>query len=176
MTHRRSRLDRGPTFAAIDFETANNERSSVCALAVVRVHRGRVVRRFSSLVRPPTRTFRFTRIHGIRWEDVCDAPRFPVAWARAARLLKGVDFIAAHNVGFDRSVLMRSCERFGVAPPDLPFECSLKLARRTWDLQNHRLPAVAEHLGIPLNHHHAASDAEACAQIVLRASKLLARA
>ena len=39
-------------FAAIDFETANGERTSVCAVGVVVVRGGEVVDSFYSLIKP----------------------------------------------------------------------------------------------------------------------------
>ncbi len=60
----------GPTFVAIDFETADTGRDSACAVGVVRVEAGRVVRREHRLIRPPRRTFQFTYLHGISWRDV----------------------------------------------------------------------------------------------------------
>ena len=39
-------------FAAIDFETANNERSSVCSVGVVIVRNGEIVDSFYSLIQP----------------------------------------------------------------------------------------------------------------------------
>ena len=39
-------------FAAIDFETANNERSSVCSVGVVIVKGGEIVDKFYSLIKP----------------------------------------------------------------------------------------------------------------------------
>ena len=39
-------------FAAIDFETANNERSSVCSVGVVIVRGGDIVDKFYSLIKP----------------------------------------------------------------------------------------------------------------------------
>ena len=39
-------------FAAIDFETANGERSSVCSVGVVVVRGGEVCDRFYSLIQP----------------------------------------------------------------------------------------------------------------------------
>ena len=39
-------------FAAIDFETANGQRSSVCSVGVVIVRGGQVVDRFYSLIYP----------------------------------------------------------------------------------------------------------------------------
>ena len=38
-------------FAAIDFETANNERSSVCSVGVVIVRDGEIADRFYSLIK-----------------------------------------------------------------------------------------------------------------------------
>ena len=39
-------------FAAIDFETANNERSSVCSVGIVIVRNGEIVDFFYSLIQP----------------------------------------------------------------------------------------------------------------------------
>ena len=39
-------------FAAIDFETANNERSSVCSVGIVIVRDGKIVDKFYSLIKP----------------------------------------------------------------------------------------------------------------------------
>lgn len=39
-------------FTAIDFETANNERSSVCSVGVVIVRDGEIVDKFCSLIKP----------------------------------------------------------------------------------------------------------------------------
>ena len=46
-------LRAGPKdFAAIDFETANNERTSVCSVGVVIVRDGEIVDTFYSLIQP----------------------------------------------------------------------------------------------------------------------------
>ena len=39
-------------FAAIDFETANNERSSVCSVGIVIVRNGEIQESFYSLIQP----------------------------------------------------------------------------------------------------------------------------
>ena len=39
-------------FAAIDFETANSERSSVCSVGIVIVRGGEIVDKFYSLIKP----------------------------------------------------------------------------------------------------------------------------
>lgn len=156
-------------FVAIDFETSDHGRDSACAVALVRVERGRIVRRESHLIRPPRREFAFTHIHGITWAMVKSQPTFADLWPRLEPILDGVEFLAAHNASFDRSVLTTCCEGAGLRLPRLPFLCTMRLARLTWGIRPTRLPDVCGHLGLELKHHDALSDAEACARIVLAA-------
>lgn len=157
----------GPTFVAIDFETADYSPDSACAVALVRVENHAIVHRAFSLIKPPRRKFVFTYLHGISWEDVANQPTFGELWPELQPVMDGVDFLAAHNASFDRSVLRRCCAAAGLDPPGLPFRCTVDLARKTWKIYPTKLPHVCRYLGIPLNHHEAASDAEACARIVL---------
>jgi DNA polymerase-3 subunit epsilon len=161
-----------PTFLALDFETANRERDSACAIALVRVEEGRITQRVCRLIRPPSRVFEFTYLHGIDWRRVASEPTFGDLWPSLRPLFEGVDFIAAHNASFDRGVLAACSARAGVREIELPFECTMKLARSTWGLYPTTLKHVADFLGLPLKHHDAASDAEACARIVLAAAKV----
>ena len=50
----------------------------------------------------------------------------------------------------------------------MPFLCTLKGSRRSLPLPSRKLNCVCDYFGIPLRHHDAASDAEACAQVYLR--------
>ena len=156
-------------FAAIDFETANNARDSACAVGVVIVERGRIVDRLYALIRPPSREFLFTHIHGLSWDDVKAAQRFDTVWPEMVRELAGVEFLAAHNAPFDKGVLGACCESYDLAVPVQPFVCTVRLARAQWDIRPTKLPDVCGYLGIDLRHHQADSDAEACAQIVIAA-------
>jgi DNA polymerase-3 subunit epsilon len=156
-------------FVAMDFETADQGRDSACSIALVRVEGRTIVQREHRLIRPPRRSFAFTSIHGISWRDVAEAPRFGELWPQLAPLLAGARFIAAHNASFDAGVMRACCERAALEPPALPYLCTVKLARDTWNLRPTKLPDVCRHLGLALRHHDALSDAEACAAIVLAA-------
>jgi DNA polymerase-3 subunit epsilon len=160
-------------FVAIDFETADRGSDSACAVAMVRVENLEIVARRVQLLRPPRPYFVFTYIHGITWEDVADAPTFAEAWPELAEFLDGADALAAHNAGFDRDVLHTCCHFAGHRTPDLPFLCTMQLARRTWGIYPTKLSDVCRRLGLPLRHHDPASDAEACAQIVIAARRRL---
>jgi DNA polymerase III subunit epsilon len=154
-------------FAAIDFETADYGRDSACAIAVVVVDSGEIIYKGCSFIRPPRSDFVFSYLHGITWEDVAGQPSFKEFWPKLQPLFKDVDFIAAHNASFDRSVLRACCTDCGVAAPESRFLCTMKLARRLWNLYPTKLPDVCRHLNISLHHHDAASDALACAKIVM---------
>jgi DNA polymerase III subunit epsilon len=133
------------------------------------------VERAYSLIRPPRKKFVFTYYHGISWEDVANECMFADIWPRFSYLLNDIDFLAAHNASFDRSVLMACCEASGLKPPLTDFRCTVELARKTWNIYPTKLNNVCDYLGIPLNHHQAASDAEACALIVIEAHKFFTK-
>jgi len=163
----------GP-FTAIDFETADYGADSACALALVHVVGVEIVGRDLFMIRPPRSRFAFTHIHGITWAHVRGEPSFAEHWETIVAKIAGATFLAAHNASFDRGVLAACCAAAGVAPPELDFRCTVQLARRAWrprGLLRANLPAVCEHLGIALNHHDPASDAEACARIVIAARR-----
>ena len=63
-------------FAAIDFETANNERSSICSVGVVIYRDGKKVDEFYSLVKPEPEYYNYwcTRVHGLTANDTDNAP------------------------------------------------------------------------------------------------------
>ncbi len=153
----------------MDFETADYGRDSACALSIVFVEDGSIIDTWTRLIRPPRRDFIFTYLHGISWRDVHDKPTFGDAWPEVADRLKSMDFIAAHNASFDRSVLRACCDQAGHHPPHNPFLCTVKVARSVWNLYPTKLSDVARHLDIPLKHHDATSDALACAHILIKA-------
>jgi DNA polymerase-3 subunit epsilon len=159
------------TFLAIDFETANYYRDSACAVGLTLVRGGRVIKSEQYLIRPPSRWFTFTYIHNLTWEDVCAAPTFDQVWPAFHAKLTEVDFVAAHNASFDRGVLEACCGRYGLESPETPFVCTVQVARAQWGIFPTKLPDVCRHLDIPLDHHNAGSDAEACARIVLEAQR-----
>lgn len=162
------------SFVALDFETADYQSDSACALAMIRVENNEIVARRVCLIRPPRPRIVFTHIHGITWAHVESQPTFAEHWPQLTELLEGVDFLAAHNARFDERVLLTCCFAAEIVPPMLPFVCTVQLARRAWGLRYANLPAVCQHLNLPLRHHCAESDAEACARIVLAARQVAA--
>lgn len=160
------------SFAAIDFETANRERTSVCSVGVVVVRDGAVVDSLYRLIRPyPNYYSRFcTQVHGMTAVDTESAPDFATVWREVAPRIEGLPLVA-HNSSFDEGCLRACYELFGMPWPDYRFYCTCRASRRIFGrrLPNHQLQTVAAACGYHLeHHHHALADAEACAQIALR--------
>jgi DNA polymerase III subunit epsilon len=154
---------------AIDFETADYGADSACALGVVQIENGCVTKNGYRLIRPPRRRFHFTYIHGIAWRNVENAASFARVWDEFSDYWQGADYLVAHNAAFDRGVLRACALAAGREPPPLPFVCTVRIARAHWNFRPANLAHICRELGIALNHHHAESDALACAEIVRRA-------
>lgn len=162
------------TWTAIDFETANQDRGSACAVGVVRVSGNEIVDRFTTLIRPPQAVDFFSRhntaVHGITAADVAAAPQWAEVFDRILDFTEGGPLVA-HNASFDMGVVRQACTHTGLAWPDMDYACTLALARRTWSgLSDHRLPTVCSRIGHHMTaHHRADADAEAAARIMMAA-------
>ena len=159
-------------FAAIDFETANGRRSSVCAVGIVVVRNGKVVDRYYSLIRPVPNYYSYwtTAVHGLTKEDTEKAPAFPYVWGQIKDRIAGLPLVA-HNKTFDEGCLKAVFAEYGMEYPEYEFYCTLCASRRKLgrQLPSHQLHVVAAACGYDLeNHHHALADAEACAAIALK--------
>ncbi len=151
-----------PTFTAIDFETAQPKRWSICQVGLVRVEAGVVTRELSLLVRPPENFYSDynTAVHGLTWQDTANELGFDTIWPQIAAFIEG-QTVVAHNMAFDGSCLKQALELYGIAQPSFEKQCTYKLF-------NKRLNVLSEEFDIPLNHHDALSDARACAELYLR--------
>lgn len=155
-------------FAAIDFETANSERSSVCSVGIVIVKNGVIKDTFYSLVNPEPNYYNYfcTQVHGLTQKDTENAPSFPEVWKLIEPLIDGLPLVA-HNARFDSSCLKAVFRTYQMDYPNYVFYDTLSKSRQVLPgLENHKLPTVAKACGYNLeSHHHALADAEACAWI-----------
>ena len=112
-------------FAAIDFETANNERSSVCSVGIVIVRNGEIVDKFYSLIKPEPEYYTYwcSRVHGLSAADTQDAPVFPEVWKQIEPKIAGLPLVA-HNKAFDESCLKAVFRVYQMTYPSYPFFCT----------------------------------------------------
>jgi DNA polymerase-3 subunit epsilon len=81
------------------------------------------------------------------------------------------DLLVAHNASFDMGVLVASAKAINQELPKLRYGCSLRIARKTYNLESYRLNAVAYAIGHEdFEHHNALADSDACARIVIHAA------
>jgi DNA polymerase-3 subunit epsilon len=159
-------------FAAIDFETANYNPSSVCSVGVVIVRDEQIAEKIYRLICPEPEWYSYwnTRVHGLTAEDTQSVPVFPSVWAEIAPKIAGLPLVA-HNSPFDEGCLRAVHRVYQMDYPDYAFRCTCRASRRIFgkELPNHQLHTVAARCGYDLkNHHHALADAEACAWIAMK--------
>lgn len=157
-------------FIAIDFETANRNMASACAIGIVVFQEGVLTYKESFLIRPHESVYSFDPsfidIHHIHPEDVADQREFNELWPLIREIFKD-GILVAHNASFDMTVLMSLITLYKLEYDHFSYFCTVKMSRSAFKfLPSHRLNVVAQHLGIALDHHDAGSDAFACAQIV----------
>lgn len=161
----------GLTFTAIDFEAANSDWASACAVGVATVSDGVITGARSWLIRPHTGLDSFdpyaTRVHGIDAARVINARSLTDSMHEVADLI-GNGPVLAHNIGYDAAVLRTSFEIAGLPRPANEFRCTETLARASLRLPRNKLADVAAHLGLPdFEAHDAGADALTCARIAL---------
>ena len=158
-------------FTSIDFETATGYRDSACAVGIVSVENSKIVNEYYSLIKPPKNYYwgKFTEIHGITSQDTINAPNFNEIYPKIKELLSGKTIIA-HNEAFDRGVLSKTMELYGLNYSDLElanmWECTVKICRAK-GYRPCTLNACCERANIELVHHEALSDARAAAKLYM---------
>lgn len=147
-------------FAAIDFETANGECTSVCSVGLVVVRDGMIADRFYSLIHPEPDYYTYwnTRVHGLTQNDTDCAPVFPEVWRKVEPLIAGLPLVA-HNKAFDERCLKAVFRCYQMDYPDYPFLCTLVKSRKVWPQGRHNLDVIAARCGYNLtDHHHALAE------------------
>jgi DNA polymerase-3 subunit epsilon len=149
-------------FTAIDFETAQGYRWSICQVGLVRVVNGDVVAKLELLIQPPFNYYwgQFTAIHGINATKTVHAPTFDCIWPILKPFIED-QHVVAHNSRFDFACLKQSLEFYNLEYPQFSGSC-------TYQIYSKGLKALCGEHGIPLDHHHALSDALACADLFKR--------
>jgi len=160
------------TITALDFETANHSRVSICAAGMAIFDDGILTESPYWLVRPPKGHgwFRedFIEVHGLTHLDVVDAPELSAIAPEILARLTRADLVVAHNAEFDIGHLREALDFFRISRPEFKYVCTCQLARRVWpELENHQLGTLAAHIGHQFNHHQAQADAEAAGRVML---------
>jgi len=155
---------------AIDFETANGNPASVCAVGISVMEDGAIEEKYYSLIRPESNVSYFApiniSIHHITPGDVKDAPDFRQVFSEMKEYFDDA-IVVAHNARFDMGCLRAACLNNGIPVPDLIYADTVELSRKVFrTLPRHRLNDMCDYLGIELDHLNALSDSYGCLMIV----------
>lgn len=158
-------------FIAIDVETANHSRDSICAIGIARFCDAKAVDEWYTLVNPEDFFHPVNKgIHGISEKDIERAPTFPDALERCRSLIE--DSIVVSHTAFDRVSMQRAAQKYSIELPDCRWVDSASIARRVWpeiSRSGYGLANVCDMIGYEFQHHNALEDAKAAGQVLLAA-------
>ena len=158
-------------FFALDVETANVDRSSICQIGLVLFKDGREQSAWSTLVNPECEFDAYnSSIHGITNTDVLDAPKYIQIHEEISKMVNG--HIIVHHSSFDRTAFNRRFVRSGVQAFQCDWLDNTAVVRRVWkefSKKGYSLKNLSRQFQMPLSHHDALSDARVAGEIFSRA-------
>ncbi len=167
-------LSRDVRFVALDVETANADAASICQIGIALVDASGAMETHSFFVDPRDTFAPFnTRLHGISAATVAGCPDFAEVFEPLYPFLNRHPLVQ-HST-FDQRAIDAACRTYRLMEPELDWHNSVQAARTAWpELRGnggHGLGSLKTHLGLDFQHHDAAEDAKAAAQVVLLAEQ-----
>lgn len=158
-------------FLAVDVETANQSRGSICQIGIARYVDGIMTGGWSRLVDPEERFQAInTRIHGISPEEVRGEKSFLDLYPVLYRLLHGK--VCISHSDFDVQAIDQACRKYSLKTPQAKWIDTAAAARSqapTGYAGGFKLDTLCEFIGYKFKHHDALEDAAACGQVFLAA-------
>jgi DNA polymerase-3 subunit epsilon len=154
-------------YIAIDFETANKNRVSACAIGLVFIKDYKIAYNVSFKIKPPkTEKFTsfYTNLHGISQEDVDYWEHFDELWKDELSKYLNDNLVIFHNASMDLSILKNLSEYYSITNFDISYLDTMQLAEKSG--QPKRLEELADKFDIEIEKlHDPVSDAKTCAFI-----------
>ncbi|CZQ81693.1 exonuclease rnase t/dna polymerase iii [Trichococcus palustris] len=152
-------------YVAIDFETANTD-EAICSIGMVKYSNGKEIETFYSLINPEEPFyFMNSHINGIYEPNVQKEKNFKDIFPEIMNFI-GESFLVAHTAQNDMRYLRKAIEKYDLPKIENEYICSMKIAKKTYNLKNYTLKSVSRAIGIKgFDHHNALEDARICALI-----------
>lgn len=162
-------------FIAIDFETANNNRVSACALGLAFVKNDTFVHEEKHFILPPPGEKILSsheRLHGIQEEDLEFALDFKELWDLEFSKYFNNNLIVIHNSSMDLSVLKSLFSHYKIENYSIDYIDTMRLAEISGKPK--KLTELANLFEVPIiKHHDPKEDAKACATIFTELKELV---
>lgn len=137
-------------YVTISVETSGlcNSKDEIIELSAIKVRRGKIVDRFSSLVKPQRAlSSEVERLTHITNESLRSAPSINEVLPEYLKFIGGNPLVA-HNIGFDIRFLNTALKRSGMRPLKNKTVDTVKLAKRKCRIKRFSICAVADFLSI----------------------------
>lgn len=154
-------------FIAIDFETANSERISACAIGLAFVRNNQIEKTEFYYIRPPALIFdqRNVSIHHITAKDVESAYTFDVLYNSILKNYFTINLLVLHNSSMDASIIKQLFELHNISDR-VNYIDTMQIAKSN-DLPG-KLAELCFEFNIDFpNRHDAREDATACANVYI---------
>lgn len=162
-----------PTFIAIDVETANASRRSICQIGIAKFINGKLVEEWTSLIDPETNFGPIqVSIHGINSRMVVGQPKLPEV-AEHIRYFLENEITVCHTL-FDKQALFKAFEFYDLKQISTTWLDSAEVAKIAWGgRQNigYKLSDLCKMIEYNFIHHDALEDAKAAGFVLLAAIK-----
>lgn len=150
-------------YTVFDFETATHNRMA-CQLGLVVVENNEIIKEQSWLIQPPDNFYNDSciKVHNITEDDTCDCDDFECLWQNEISEYFENKTIVAHNLDFDKNVLIKNLKYYDLEIPNFAGEiCTFKISKlKLIDLANHFKIDSSDH-------HQALFDAKVCAKTLI---------
>lgn len=158
-------------FVAVDVETANPDRSSICQIGIAHFRDGEVISEWTSYIDPEVHfDDHQTAVHGIDESTVRGAPTLPGV---ADHLCDAIsNKVVVCHTAFDRTAIRRAFDKYELRQPECTWLDTARVARRAWtecSQSGYGLADVCAMLGYNFQHHDALEDAKAAGQVLVAA-------
>ena len=161
-------LPKDTAFIALDVETANFNRGSICQIGLAAFSETKLLDSWGDYIDPEEYFLGANiGIHGITESMVFGCPKFAEVLPELCKL---ENKIVVQHSGFDSGAIKEACGKYGLPVPELIWVDSAKIARRTWPkgtFNGYGLEELSRQLGIRFQHHDAMEDAIAAGKVVL---------
>ena len=151
-----------------DVETPNYKNDRICSIGLTMIENSVITDTQYYLVNPECDFhYRNIQIHGIRPEDVSDAPTFPAVWDIIGVFFR-THLVAFHSgSNFDLCVLRKALFAYGIDESLVYFVDTATISKSLLiDSINYKLTTLCDKFSIDFEHHNAKSDSFACAKLL----------
>ena len=147
-------------YVVLDIENPNARANSICSIGII-IKDGDRLGEVSTLIDPEDRFDpRNVEINGINGSQVVGKPTFKEIWGKIKNILTN-NIIIGHNIVYDLSVIAKSLDRYGIAPPTFRYIDTLNLAQRFMSLDSYKLEYISDYLNFSYKAHDAMEDTRA---------------